>query len=395
MINGFKFPKKDKIYEYYYLVILFIILIQLYFIPGIRLGVVTSVLILFVLYNTINRHDILRNTFINHLVLVYLLYNSISIIGYLFSGIPVTVFFAEWSNSILPIFFFYIAYKTSPYDYRFYKITLWVIIFSFVLGFYLWMLEPPYYRVFLDTTEGVGTDMFFFESLYGLTATAAISVIGFLISTKLITESKGKNGKIAMLICIVAAILTFRRSSMLVLFMALIWMHYVGYIKYRFLKKRYFIVEVFFLVGIFYYLINEYREIYENIIERSSMISEAFNERSGTWSYAFQDLNFVLGKGLGSSGHKAIGYSKNLIPDGNYFKMIAEIGILGTLLFFVIIITSLVSGFKDLKYKYLELGILIGICLIGIGSNIFEYQSIAPIFWFSVGRASHKRKIES
>ena len=100
--------KKIRIYEYYYLIILFVILIQLFFIPNIRLGVVTSFIIIFVLYNTINRHDLLKNSDINKLVLAYLFYNTFSVLLYVFSGIPLSVFFAEWSNSILPIFFFYL-----------------------------------------------------------------------------------------------------------------------------------------------------------------------------------------------------------------------------------------------------------------------------------------------
>jgi hypothetical protein len=54
--------------------------------------------------------------------------------------------------------------------------------------------------------------------------------------------------------------------------------------------------------------------------------------------------------------------SKILIPDGNYFKMIGEIGILGTFLFFAILISSFWRGFKDLKNKYLDLGIIFCIC---------------------------------
>jgi hypothetical protein len=390
MIDVFKFLKKNKIYEFYNLIILFIILIQLFFIPSIRLGVITSIVILYVLFNTINKHDILRNTFINKLVLAYLFYNTISLFWFVFSGIPVSVFFAEWSNSILPIFFFYVANKKNKFDFGFYNITLFAIIISFILGFYLWMTLPPLYRLFMDTTEGPGTDMFFFQSLYGLTATGAMSVIGFLISARLVLSSKGRKGKIVMLICIIAAILTFRRSSMLVLFMSLIGIHYIGYIKYNFLKKRHFLLETLFIFLIIYYFTKDYGEFFENIIERSSMISEAFSERSGTWNYAFQDLTFIFGKGLGSTGHKAIGYTKTLIADGNYFKMIAEIGIFGVLVFFAIIITTLTNGLKDLKSKYLELGIVLSMCLIGIGSNIFVYQSIVPIFWYSVGRISYR-----
>lgn len=392
MIIMLKSFKKEKIYEYYYLIILFVILAQLFFIPSIRLGVVTSVIILLVLYSTINRHDILRNSDINKLVLAYLFYNTCSVLLYVFSGIPLSVFFAEWSNSILPIFFFYLSGKEKTESFKFYNITLIVLIISFITGFYLWMNDSEKYKIFMDTTEGPGTGLDFFQSLYGLTATGTFGVVGFLISSSLALRSNGKKGKIAMIICLVATILTFRRGSMFSLFIAFFILHYIAFIKFNFLKKRYFIVEILFIYIIYKYFLSEYVVLLENIVERSSEISQAVGERSFTWTYVFQDLTFIFGKGLGSVGHKSIGFSKILIADGNYFKMIGEIGIFGTFIFFAILILSFWNGFKDLKNKYLDLGIIFCICLIAIGSNIFTFQSIAPIFWFAIGRISNSSR---
>ena len=392
MINIFKTFRKSKIYEYYYLIILFVILAQLFFIPSIRLGVVTSVIILLVLYNTITRHDLLRNSYINKLVLAYLFYNTFSVLLYVFSGVPLSVFFAEWSNSILPIFFFYLSSKEKTESFRFYNITLLVLIISFITGFYLWMNDSENYKIFMDTTEGPGTGLDFFQSLYGLTATGAFGVVGFLISSSLALRSNGKKGKIAMIICLVATILTFRRGSMFSLFITFFILHYIAFIKFNFLKKRYFIVEILFIFIIYKYFLSEYVVLLENIVERSSEVSQALGERSFAWTYAFQDITFIFGKGLGSVGHKAIGFSEILIADGNYFKMIGEIGIIGTFLFFAILISSFWTGFKDFKNKYLDLGIIFCICLIAIGSNIFTFQSIAPIFWYAIGRITHPSK---
>jgi hypothetical protein len=392
MIIMLKSFKKEKIYEYYYLIILFVILAQLFFIPSIRLGVVTSVIILLVLYSTINRHDILRNSDINKLVLAYLFYNTCSVLLYVFSGIPLSVFFAEWSNSILPIFFFYLSGKEKTESFKFYNITLIVLIISFITGFYLWMNDSEKYKIFMDTTEGPGTGLDFFQSLYGLTATGTFGVVGFLISSSLILRSNGKKGKIAMIICLVATILTFRRGAMFSLFIAIIILHYIAYLRFNFLKKRYFIIEMFFIYLIYKYFLSDYVILLENIVERSSEISQAVGERSFTWTYAFQDLTFIFGKGLGSVGHKAIGFSKILIADGNYFKMIGEIGIFGTFLFLAILISSFWNGIKDFKNKYLDLGIIFCICLVGIGSNIFTFQSIAPIFWYAIGRIAFTNK---
>ena len=392
MIINLKIFRNDKIFEYYYLIILIVILIQLFFIPSIRLGVITSVIILWILYNSLDRNDLLINSSFNKLVLAYLLYNTFSIVLYVFSGIPLSVFFAEWSNSILPIFFFYLAKKEKIGSFRFYNVTLFVLVISFIIGFYLWINGSENYKNFMNTTEGIGTGIDFFQSLYGLTATGAFGVIGFLISTSLVLRSEGRHGKIAMLICLLATIMTFRRGSMFSLFFAFIMLHYIAYWKFNFLKKRYFIVEVIFIYVFLKYLLSDYAVLLENLLERSSEISQAVGERSFTWTYAFQDSTFVFGKGLGSVGHKSIGFSKILIADGNYFKMIGEIGIFGTFIFFAILFLSILNGFLDLKNKYLDLSIVFCISLIAIGSNIFTFQSIAPIFWFAIGRISFSIK---
>ena len=395
MIKSNNSGNSIKLFEYYYLIILFVILLQLFLFPGIRLGVITSVIIIFISYKTIDKFKLINNTLINKLILLYLFYNSASVILYIFSGIPLSVFFAEWSNSILPVFFFYFSSNRKSDVTKFYLVTLLVLLFSFILGYYLWIIDSEEYKIFMETTEGPGTGIDFFQSLYGLTATGTFGVIGFLISGSLVLNSHGKHGKIAMVICIIATVFTFRRGSMGSLFIAFIVLHFIAFIKFNFIKKRYFIVEIVFIIFIYHFFLSGYNFFIENLIERSSMISEAVGERSFTWNVAFQDWSFIFGKGLGSIGHKAIGFSKVLIADGNYFKMIGEIGIIGFSIFLLILLISFWKGIIDFKNRFLELGIVFCICLIGVGSNIFTFQSIAPIFWFAIGRLASSNSMKN
>ncbi|MFV8352511.1 hypothetical protein [Flavobacterium sp. XS2P14] len=374
-----------KTHEYFYIIVVVVILFQL-FVPQIRLGVITSVIILILMYKNIKRHSLLYNSTINKLVLFYILYNSISILWFLFKGFPVSVFIAEWTNSILPVFFFYFSYPYKKERDNFYRLTLFALIFSFIIGFILWVMELPLYRVFMDVTEGPGTDLLFFQSLFGLTATGALGFVAFLISFQIIFKSKGKKGKIALLIALVATILTFRRSALFVLLMSVLMMHFIGYFRYNFVKKRYFLLEFTFFYGVVLLISANYDDFFINLYERVSMLSEAFDERKGNNSVAFGQDNFLIGGGLGAFGHKAVPYSKVIIADGNYFKMYAELGSIGVFVFLSIVVSSIFKGLQDLKNKYLELGIVIGLSLMAIGSNIFEYQIIAPVFWYSVGK---------
>lgn len=384
-----------KLYEYFYIIVVVVILFQLY-VPQIRLGVITSVIILILMYKNIKRHSLLYNSSINKLVLLYILYNSLSLLWFLFNGFPVSVFFAEWTNSILPVFFFYFSYPFKKERDNFYRLTLFALIFSFILGFILWVMELPLYRAFMDVTEGPGTDLFFFQSLFGLTATGALGFVAFLISFQIIFKSRGKNGKIALLVSLVGTILTFRRSALFVLIMSILVMHFIGFFRYSFVKKRYFLLELAFFYGVILLISYNFDGFFVDLFERVSMLSEAFDERSTNWLDAFKQANFLIGGGLGAFGHKVMPYSKVVIADGNYFKMFAEIGSIGVFMFLSILASSIFKGMQDLRNKYLEMGIVIGLSLMAIGSNIFEYQILAPIFWYSVGKifAINNPKIE-
>jgi hypothetical protein len=389
MIAGIqKLRSNYKSFDFFYPIIIGIMIFQLALFPGIRIGILTALVILVLVFKDVNKRVFLLNGTINKMILLYLIYNTGSLCWFFFTGLPVSVFFAEWSNSILPILFFYLAYIERKQSFNFYSITLKFLLISFILGFILWFWEPPFYRVFMDTMEGVGTDMLFFQSIFGLTATGALGVLGFLISAYIVFQSKGKKGKIALAICMLTVMLTFRRSAMAVLGIAIIALHYIGYFHFRYIKKRYFLLEAVVLYYIFVLISGIYTDFFTDLVERASMISEAFSERSDTWTYAFTFGNLIFGDGLGVYGHKAIGYSTVLISDGNYFKMLAEIGLIGTGLFLMIIICSLTVGFKDFRNKYLEISVVLGTCIMAIGSNIFTYQIIMPIFWYSIGRLS-------
>ncbi len=378
-------------YDYFYPILLGVILIQIFFMPEIRLGVVTAIIIIFLAFSGISKKTILFNSIENKLVLLYFVYNTATFVLYVINGVPLSVFIAEWSNSILPIVFYYFAQENRQKDDTFYEKTLYTLILSFAIGYYLWISESGMYRIFMNTTEGPGTDLLFFQSVFGLTATGAFGIIGFIISARIIFKSKGANGKIALIISSIAAILTFRRAALLVLLMYIAAFHYLGYYKYRFIKRIYFFVELIILYIILMLVYAQYGELIDGVFHRLGMISDAFESRSDDWKKAFDYPYLITGRGLGSVGHKALEFTEILIPDGNYFKIIAETGIIGFSLFVAILVLAIVNGIKNLREDYMQLGIVLAMCLIAVGSNIFTYQSIAPIFWFSIGKLLLKK----
>lgn len=380
------FPYKSI--DFYYFIIIAIQSLGM-FVPDIRIGVIASIIIIFYMIKYLPKIILFKN-YIDVLVMFFIFYNTFSFFWFLFSGLPISVYIREYSNSILPMFFYFFAKIENKNNNNFFNLTLYAIVTCFVIGIILFLQQPFYYRLYLDSLDGVGTNIIStssaFRSLVGLTMTGSLGFVGIVISFNKIIESKGSNGKIALLICIIGVALTFRRSALFVGILAILIFHYLGYFKYKTLRKRYFFIEFTILFVISGYLLSNFGDLLTMLGERLMMLSEAVDERSGSWIDGMQYGNLIIGSGLGVFGHKAVEFSDKYIPDGNYVRMLAELGFVGTFVFISIIIGTLFKGFKKLRLHLIEIGVIIGLCLQAIGSDIFSFQLIVPILWYSVGR---------
>jgi len=361
------------------------------FIPGlVRLGVVASLIISFFIVEYFIRNKLSVGRGFDILILSYVLLNFVSLIWFFLSGLPISVYIQEFSNSILPVFFYFFAKNKDENNLDFYRNTLMALVLFFVIGFVFFFLQPYNYRYFLSTIDGVGTNPIstseFYRSILGITATGSLGAIGVLISFSKIIDTEGHKGKISFIICLIAVILTFRRSALFVTLAAIIALHYLAYFKFNLLKKRYLILEITLLTGTIIFLLKKNPEFLPDLGDRLKMIFDAFGERSKSWSDGLKHGNLIIGSGLGVFSHKAVPYSDKFIPDGNYVRMLAEIGVLGIFIFISIIISTIIKGIKSLSEYYLEVGIIIAICLQALGSDIFSFQIVIPIFWYSIGR---------
>lgn len=383
-----------KFMDFYYIVIIAIMSLGM-FLPGIRIGVFASVIIFFLFVTNFRIARSFKSK-MDLLVLLYIMYTTLSFLCFIFSNLPVSVFIREYSNSILPILFYYLAKKNEINNINFFNITLSAIILCFVIGFILFIQQPLYYRQYLYSIGGTGgTDILltsnFFQSLVGLTMTGSLGFVGVVLSLTKILDTKARRGKIALVICIAAVALSFRRSAMVVTLGAFFIYHYIGYIKYSKIKKRFFLLEALLLFFISHYSYSNFGDWILMLSERTFDISNAIEGRSDSWFEGLNYGNLIIGDGLGVYGHKAIEFSDKYVPDGYYFRSIAELGVVGTSVFLFIIIGTLIKGLKTFKANTLEVSIIVGLCLQAIGSNIFSFQLIAPFFWYCVGRINTKK----
>ena len=382
---------KIYFYDFYYAIVIIVYFFAIY-IPQIRVGVFMSIVMMYLLYYLIKNNLISIRTHLDAIVSTYILYNTISFFWFLLAGLPLDVFIMEYSNSILPIVCFYYIGRINREDTRFYKITWYAIIIGFCIGFYYQITLPENYMEFMGKLDNTGQTnplsyISDFRSLFGVTATGSLGAIGLLISLSIIATSKVKNGKVGFFICLLAMVFSFRRSAFYAGFIAILWINYVSFLKFKTSKWKLFFFEISMVI-FFIFLINYFDpDLLESVYTRFLALSGAIDERKSNWFDGLNKAsNLIIGDGLGRFGHKAAQYTNDVLPDGNYFRIIAELGIFGISIFISLIFVALKKGLTQLADNYIEIGIVIMLCLQAIGSDIFSFQLLAPIFWYSIGR---------
>ena len=53
---------------------------------------------------------------------------------------------------------------------------------------------------------------------------------------------------------------------------------------------------------------------------------------------------------------------------------------------------AIFKGMRNIHKYYLEIGIIGVFMFQAIGSNVFAFQILAPIFWYSVGQCTNQRR---
>lgn len=123
-------------------------------------------------------------------------------------------------------------------------------------------------------------------------------------------------------------------------------------------------------------------------------ISGAVNERNDNWIDNLMNLDLVgwiFGSGLGSKSHQVSEIGGLGVYDSSYIQILTELGLVGFCLFvFCIIYAILKARRKNMdKYSLISLVIMFVFLVQAIGSNVWEFQIISPLFWIAVGYCLH------
>ncbi len=340
----------------------------------------------------------------NFAMIVFISYVVSSGIWFVFNELPFSVYVMAIIYNCINMFFFFFPNVYKNKVSKFYFWYIFAIIINSVFGIFCFFTKPEFYVTFWSKQKYSGYQEIFnignagrLQTIFGSIETGMISIIGLAISFGILTESKGKKGKFALLICAFASILTQQRGPIFAGIFITIASIYLMCFKWKIIKLRYFVI-VASLLAVNMFILNKYRPVTLKFI--SDRLTNPFNALAGRFENVlfikdFDVFQYMVGNGIGSHSFLANSYkSSQIIYDGGYFNIIAELGLIGLSIFLYITLKAIIYSLKDIREKYIDLFIIIAVLFDCIGTTIFYYPQIMPVFWFAVGRAymSHPNK---
>jgi hypothetical protein len=334
---------------------------------------------------------------------------------YAFNSVSIRCYLNEVFNSIPAMFFFYVGLGEKRSGDQFYDKFLKSCTICMLIGIALYVTTPGWYvsrRIEIaDNTSWSGTThnedsllstMRFSSYLIegyeaDMFAMVALAIALFSFFKKNYT-GKTWIGLSFIIINYVAAVLTQQRVAMAAATFAVFFYMIYGSIHKREKQSRKLLLTMssLLVVGavlVFLYLGDRAEQLILLLTDRldNMNVSTALSERNYQMEIFDSWTMPITGLGAGSGGAIAGSFGLPHVNDAGYLQMLYETGIIGTLLFIIIICPTLLRGAKHMKVYLAELVIIMFVLVAMIGSNTLNmgYMTVMP-FWYAVGRVWNK-----
>lgn len=303
------------------------------------------------------------------------------------------VFLYGFSYLLIPQLFFYkvgVAVKdTKQALLLLLKCNAILVLVSIVLyilrpGFYLNLISSKFTETF-DIYGG------FVPRLVGYIADSmAMGVIcssSFVLTLAYVEKKKF----IYLLVFLAGSIMSMQRGSWVTLIVAS-FIYLILSKKLFKLSFKWIILIGLLVVSIIYFItaidVEGNLSYMDLLMRRFENIGSAGGERNMQWFGVIDAVgNYPLGFGLGALSHKGVGMGFPVVcPDGNYFRILGDTGVLGFLIFLFLNCSTLWFLLKNRRYG-LMCALLVFLAQ-AIGTNVFDLYYASFIYWFLMGTSS-------
>jgi hypothetical protein len=338
---------------------------------------------------------------------IYTFLSVVSIINYILpsTNLPVPanlkLYFSDLTLEILPISLFFISKWASRKSGRDNIEGILIIANSLVviIGMLLFFIRPSFYSNFMFrefigidiARPGIGVEEILksYTRLMSFLGSTSIGVITVISIALLLFRNREMWAREPLLILhTLGCILSMQRSAWIcmvfVYIIAFIDNFYVGKLAFKNNKysRKSFLSAVFWVIAITV-AVNTF-QLSNYILRLSSIGKGAVNERAQQWVMGVNVfLSNPLGVGLGRMGHQANALYGYGVTDGQYFKVLAEIGIPGLM--------AVILFFSTIIYKRWQKDKLIAVAAVivafqAVGSNNLSLDIYAAsVIWIYLG----------
>ena len=316
------------------------------------------------------------------------------------------MWYTSLMSNILPMSFYFIA-KTVNYDIEniLEKATIPIVV-AMIFGLIFYYIEPSWYvaikmrQIYAATSNGEISDELLIEMFRLSSFWVTPYVIGYatmyygdFVLHKLFSETTNKKDKnkyfLLFTLCAIIILLTQFRATIYALVLTIIYLMFFAKNKIKISYIILIITSGFFILTT---VLDEETDTGANFRER---MMKGFDKEHVESRLEFTgggvDMHSVCGNGFGRYGSIAKSVNNEWpIVDSEYQKIMAELGILGIILFAGLLICGLLMSFRN-KNLQLEFIIIAFFTVAFVGSSCISAETTFPfIFWYVLGRISHK-----
>jgi O-antigen ligase len=315
-----------------------------------------------------------------------------TVMSYAFNDLDIYLYLAGLSYNLIPMFLYLIGMFYSQNSHEEYTNRILVSnIIILGVGVILFILRPDFYTKILTNNPYYRMESYLGSSM-PIGNIAAVSIP--LLFLNLFRYSKLRK-TILFIIILSGLILSMQRSAWIAGLFALFFSLIIYLNKKLNLKKVLVVYSIIFIMVlvvpvVFNTFVPDYFQahLYRRL---ETFDISMFTSRTDQWRTAIDIfLKYPLGYGLGSAGHKSAVLGINIVPDGNYFRILVETGLIGFVAFVIFNIQGLLNAW--VKNKYIFIALLIYL-MQAIGTNVLDLIYSSFIYWFLLGYIINKKSI--
>lgn len=390
--SGERYNIRDFLIAYFYWIMIVAYLVDL-FLVRIQISAVCALLILLIVILDLSKSG-WRISF-SAITMYFVWMVTSGAICYL-NQYPMVLYFQGLAYMAFPVLLFFVHKENVEIIYRKY---INALFFSLLIAFVMYLWAPSFYGEYLYYHGYLGRPdrawiQTSLQGLYGITMLSSFSAIcSIFFFIEWLYQPKFGN-LIRFAISIFALIISGRRSAVAggLLIIIIILIRYLRS-SGRVSIKQAIVIGIAVIGLLISFSLNW--SVLSVWVKRMTGLSIAVAERKDNWIEVFEALGskIIIGQGLGTTGHNAQAYGYVGVYDSSYMLILAELGIVGSIIFLVGLASRIGRFFRisNSNRSWFSFYVVILFFIQAIGSNVWEFPVLSSFFWFSLSTLVNRK----